>query len=65
MSELSKEMWWGYLHSDGSIQCKRWLGDHRDYQDDCEGNDFVVQVVPPFAAKDRDEANSILATRLR
>lgn len=50
--------WWGYLHSNGSIQVKRWFGDHKDYTEDCYGNDFVVQVVPPFEADSRESAIS-------
>lgn len=57
-------MWWGYLHSNGSIQVKRFLGDKRDYTTDCEDNAFVAQVVPPFPARDRDEALVILKHRL-
>jgi hypothetical protein len=49
-------MWWGYLHSSGTIQVKRWFGDHADYTTDCEGNDLVVEVVRPFPAKSRDAA---------
>lgn len=56
--------WWGYLHSAGNIQVKRWFGDHKDYTDDCEGNDFVVRVVPPFKAGTREEALEIIKERL-
>jgi hypothetical protein len=48
--------WWGYLHSNGTVQVKRWFGDHKDYTEDCEGNDFVVRVVRPFAADSREAA---------
>lgn len=48
--------WWGYLHANGTVQCKRWFGDHADYTTDCEGNDFVVSVVKPFRAPDQDAA---------
>jgi len=48
------EQWWGYLHSNGTIQTKRWFGNHKDYTDDCEGNDFVLEVVRPFTAESRD-----------
>jgi len=58
-------MWWGYLHQDGSVQVKRWFGDHKDYTEDCEGNDFVVQVVKPFGAVDRDEAERIIREKLK
>lgn len=56
--------WWGYLHSSGSVQLKRWFGDHKDYTEDCEGNDFVQQVVRPFAAETREKAMEILCERL-
>ena len=64
MSNENKIMWWGYLHSNGSPQLKRWFGDHKDYTEDCEGNDFVLQVVPPFAADTREAAETILYSRL-
>lgn len=51
-----KLKWWGYLHSNGTIQCKRWLGDHADYREDCEGNDFVQRVESPFEAENREQA---------
>jgi hypothetical protein len=57
-------MWWGYLHSNGSVQLKRWSGDVKDYTEDCEGNDFVVRVVEPFSAPDREQAECILVDRL-
>ena len=61
MEEL---MWWGYLHQNGNIQVKRWFGDHKDYTDDCEGNDFVERIVPPFAASTRTGAYNIIRARL-
>jgi len=51
-----KVMWWGYLHSSGSIQLKRWFGDHKDYTEDCEDNEFVIKVVRPFEAETMEEA---------
>ena len=61
---MNNLMWWGYLHSNGDIMAKRWFGDHKDYTDDCEGNDFVVEVVRPFEASSRDEALEIINRRL-
>lgn len=58
-------MWWGYLHQNGTIQVKRWFGDHKDYTDDCDGNDFVQQVVPPFSAATREKAERIVAARVQ
>lgn len=55
-----KHMWWGYLHQNGKIQVKRWFGDHKDYTDDCIGNDFVVQVKAPFEAETQEQAYEII-----
>ena len=60
MNIENKIMWWGYLHSNGSLQVKRWWGDHKDYTEDCEGNDFVQQVVRPFEAKTHEEALKVI-----
>lgn len=49
-------MWWGYLHSNGQHQVKRWFGDVKDYTDDCRDNPFVVFVVNPFAADNYEMA---------
>lgn len=57
---MDENMWWGYLHQNGSIKVKRWLGDHKDYIDDCDGNDFVQQVVRPFEADTRESALEII-----
>jgi hypothetical protein len=57
-------MWWGYLHSNGSIVIKRWFGDHKDYTEDCMDNDFVLRVILPFPADSRDEAVKILKNKL-
>jgi len=60
----SKIEWWGYLHSNGTIQTKRWFGDHRDYTEDCENNPFVQAVCPPFSADTPEEARKIITKRL-
>ena len=64
MSEL-KIMWWGYLHANNTIQVKRWFGDHKDYTEDCDGNDFVKRVVRPFEAETREQAIEIIKERLK
>lgn len=61
---MNKLMWWGYRHSNGTIQLKRWLGDHEDYTTDCTGNPFVLKVVPPFEAATRVQAILELEKRL-
>jgi hypothetical protein len=61
---MNEVMWWGYLHQNNTIQVKRWFGDHKDYTEDCEGNDFVQRVVPPFSAMTREDAVKIITERL-
>lgn len=61
---MDKNMWWGYLHSNGTVQVKRWLGDHKDYTEDCIGNPFVVKVVKPFEAESREDAESYIKFKL-
>ncbi len=56
--------WWGYLHSNGTIQVKRWWGDHADYTTDCEGNPFVRGLVKPFLADTWDAAYKIISMHL-
>jgi len=64
MNNSNNLQWWAYLHQNGSIIVKRWFGDVKDYTDDCEGNDFVLQVVQPFTANTREEAEQIAKDRL-
>ena len=61
---MERIWWWGYLHSNGSYQVKRWFSDHKDYQDDCIGNPFVVKVIRPFEAPDRESALKIITERI-
>ena len=65
-ADLSRNrvMWWGYLHQNGTSQVKRWFGDHKDYQDDCHDNPFVLEVVPPFEADSREMAERIIDEKL-
>lgn len=62
--ECNDIMWWGYLHANGTIQVKRWLGDPKDYTEDCEGNDLVQLVVRPFVAKSQEEAYEFIKSHV-
>ena len=53
---MNDQMWWAYLHANGTVPLKRWFGDHRDYTTDCEGNPNVQRVVEPFKAQTRAAA---------
>ena len=50
--------WWGYLHTNGSIQVKRYF-DRRDLEE-AEESPFVSSYCPPFDAENREEALKIL-----
>lgn len=63
-ADENKNWWWGYLHQNGTVQVKRWYGDHKDYTEDCEGNDFVQRVVPPFVCDSHEEAARIITESL-
>lgn len=63
--EKNNIMWWGYIHQNGSIQIKRWFGDHKDYTDDCEGNEFVHRVFVPFSANSREDAIKIIKDQIK
>lgn len=65
MDSGNKQMWWGYLHQNGTLQLKRWWGDHADYTTDCYGNDFVQCVVKPFAADSLVDAMGHLSDEIR
>lgn len=55
---MQKNQWWGYLHTSGTLQVKRYL-DPLDIQEARE-SPFCSQVFGPFEASDRDEALAIL-----
>jgi len=51
-------LWWGYLHTNGSIQAKRYWGRWQGSLDiqDAHESPFVARVCNPFSAEGRDEA---------
>jgi len=55
----NKNQWWGYLHTQGTIQAKRYFG-IRDIEEANE-SPFVQNVFGPFEASDRTEALTILS----
>lgn len=63
--DINNDIWWfAYLHSNQTVQLKRWFGDVKDYREDCENNPFVVKVVTPFIASSRDDAMKIAMMEL-
>lgn len=53
-------MWWGYLHTSGTLQAKPYFGP-LDIQEANE-SPFCKKVVGPFNANGRDEALLIVET---
>lgn len=62
MNEETKNLWWGYKHTNGSLQVKRYF-DKRDI-DEAKESDFVDVAAGPFYAGDREEALTVLQTYL-
>lgn len=56
--ETQKLQWWGYKHTSGTYQAKRFF----DEEDLTEANEspFVAELVYPFYAENRDEALKIV-----
>ena len=46
--------WWGYKHTNGTYQAKRFFG--QIDLDEAEQSPFVAAVTGPFEAVDRDDA---------
>lgn len=57
--------YWGFLHSNGTIQVKRWMGDHQEYTTDCKGNPLIKKVINPFKAADYLSAVWIITMHLK
>ena len=59
---MSENLWWGYRHTSGSVQAKRFFDDRASIEDAYE-SDFVVNVVEPFPADSREQALKIVSER--
>ena len=60
--ELYKILWWGYKHTSGTLQAKRYF-DKKDIEEAYE-SPFCEQIIGPFEAKNRDEAISYIENQL-
>ena len=60
----AKLNWYGYLHINGTLHIKRFLGDYGDI-DECKQSDFVLCSVGPFEAESRKEAFVILQEKIK
>ena len=59
---MSQLMWWGYLHTSGTVQLKRFF-DERDIQDAAD-SPFVARIFQPFEASSREEAWNTINQKL-
>ena len=59
---MNKNLWWGYLHTSGTLQAKRYF-EPLDIQE-AEQSPFCEKVLGPFEAKDRDEAIAFIEKQL-
>lgn len=55
---MSKILWWGYLHTSGTIHLKRYFSE--EDISEARSSPFVQEVKQPFEASNRDEAYNIL-----
>lgn len=55
---MSHILWWGYQHTSGTLQVKRYF--NQQDVEDAYASPFVDQVVGPFEAASRDDALKIL-----
>lgn len=65
MSTSMKLQWWGYRHTSGDLQVKRWFDDPLDIPE-ARASDFVVSgsVYGPFVAASRKHAIAILEEKI-
>ena len=60
--ETGKKIWWGYLHSNGELQIKRFW----DYTciEDAKESPYAKEIIMPFYAINSDEAEEKARTFL-
>lgn len=59
------QSWWGYLHTNGSIQVKPVLWTYADDYADAYQSPFVKQVFSSFPASSREDAIAIISDKLK
>ena len=57
--------WWGYLHTNGSIQVKRAVWTYAEDLADARSSPFVKQIFPAFEAASREDAVNIISQKLK
>ena len=59
---MSKNLWWGYLHTSGTLHVKRYF-DKLDIEE-AHQSPFCQIVVDPFESSDREEALTIVKEKI-
>jgi len=59
---MSKNLWWGYQHTSGTLQAKRYF-EPLDIQEARE-SPFCEIVIGPFEAENREDAIRIIKEKL-
>lgn len=62
MNTDERNLWWGYKHESGTLQAKRYF-DSRD-TDEAHESPFVIKVVGPFPATDREDALNYIKSKV-
>jgi len=60
---MTKLLWWGYRHINGSLHLKRYF-DNGDISE-AINSPFVQEISGAFSAKNSDEANQILKKKFK
>lgn len=55
--------WWGYLHTNGSVQVKPFFGDYQSLLD-ARDSPYSTRVFQPFPANSREEALAYINEQL-
>ena len=61
---MDKNLWWGYQHTSGTLQVKRYFGPS-DIQEAKESPFCETVIGSPFEAEDREDALRILKEKLK
>ena len=57
----TKQTWWGYIHTNGSVQVKLYFG--RLDLEEADESPFVQKVYQPFEAYGREHAIDIIKSK--
>jgi len=64
MNDITRipQLWWGYLHTSGTLQAKRYFTVEAIIE--AEQSPFCKLIIKPFEASNREKALSIIESRV-